>query len=98
MSRISQTLRRYLITAFWLRPTEMTTAELTAALGMNRRITAELTAAFGEFLRTCDERKFSLPADAAPQGAAGRALELVELAEAQRLRPPPASSTATPPA
>jgi len=84
LSQISQTLRRYLIATFWLHPGETTTAEFCAALARNERIGPELSATISEFLRRCDERKFSLAASPAAIGVVNRALELVEMAEAQR--------------
>ena len=84
LSHISQTLRRYLITVFWLHPGETTTAEFCAVLSANVQVGPELSGAVGEFLRACDERKFSPAASPAATGAASRALELVELAEVQR--------------
>ena len=84
LSQISQVLRRYLVTAFWLRPEEMTTAEFCATLTTHAKVGPELSAALGEFLRRCDERKFSPAANPAPSGAVNRALQLVELAEARR--------------
>lgn len=86
LSEISKALRRYLITAFWLRPEEMTTTEFCAALAAHKQIGPELSAALSEFLRGCDERKFSLAVNPPVTGAAGRALELVQLAEVRRAK------------
>jgi len=87
LSRISQTLRHYLINAFWLRPEETTTTEFCTGLRANDQIGLELADAIGEFLRQCDERKFSPAPSAVPFDAAQRALELVEHAEARRMKP-----------
>jgi hypothetical protein len=85
LSRISQILRNYFITAFWLRPEETTTTEFCAGLQANERVGPELAAAAGEFLRACDARKFSpLPASA-PLNATQHALKLVAQAEARRV-------------
>ena len=86
LSEISRVLRRYLVTIFWLRTEEMTTTELCAALAASQQIGPELSAALAEFLRNCDERKFAPASSPRVSGtAAGRALELVELAEARRV-------------
>ncbi len=81
---ISQTLRRYLITTFWLPSVETTTAEFCANLARNEQVGPELAGAVSEFLRACDERKFSPGHSVPPLDAARRALKLVELAEARR--------------
>ena len=104
LSRISQTLRRYLISAFWLQPDEATTAEFCTRLQESDRVGPELAAAIGNFLRQCDEQKFSPVHVTAPFKAAQRALELVELAEVRCMKlragaldcggPPPLSSNA----
>ena len=84
LSQISQVLRRYLVTAFWLHPGETTTAEFCVALTANTKVGPELSGAVSEFLRACDERKFSPGVFAPPLDAARRALKLVELTEAGR--------------
>ena len=84
LSLISQTLRRYLVATFWLHTGETTTSEFCAALAANAQVGPELSVALGEFLKQCDERKFS-PAVSPPLlGAAGRALSLVDQAETRR--------------
>lgn len=84
LSQISQTLRRHLIATFWLHPGETTTTEFCAALARSEKVGPELSAAVSEFLKHCDERKFSPGPGTAMFGAASRALELVDLAEARR--------------
>jgi hypothetical protein len=84
LSQVSQVVRRYLIIAFWLRPDEKTTTEFCAELQAHDQVGPELSAALGEFLRNCDERKFSPAASSAALGTVRRALELVELSEARR--------------
>ncbi len=86
LSEISKVLRRHLVATFWLRPEEMTTTEFCAALAAHEQIGPELSAALAEFLRGCDERKFSPAVNPPVSGAAGRALELVELAEVRRAK------------
>jgi hypothetical protein len=87
LRQISQSLRRYLINAFWLLPDEATTTEFCARLQSSERIGPELASALGEFLRQCDERKFSPAPAYAPLRAAQRALELVAQAELRRGEP-----------
>lgn len=84
LSQISQALRRYLITAFWLRPEEMTTTEFCATLKAHAKVGPELAGILSEFLRSCDERRFAPAGSPVPLGAAGRALQLVDQAEARR--------------
>jgi hypothetical protein len=84
LSSISQTLRRYLINAFWLQPGEATTTEFCARLQASQHVGPELAASLGGFLRQCDERKFS-PAPAPPLNAASRAMELLGDAESRRV-------------
>jgi hypothetical protein len=84
LSAVSKVLRNYLINKFWVRPEEMTTTEFCAALVANKDISAEISSKLVEFLRGCDERKFSPAANTTPLNAASRALALVEMAEAPR--------------
>lgn len=83
LSEISQTLRRYLSTAFEFSTDEMTTAEFSAALFANQKIGAEFAQTISNFLRECDDQKFSR-SNSASLNAANRALEIVELAEKRR--------------
>jgi hypothetical protein len=95
LSQISQVLRRYLINAFWLSPLEMTTHDFCMLVRGSEKIGPVLAGSVAEFLQTLDQRKFAPAAVRSPLGAAGRALELVELAEARRrtaLTPPPLPS------
>jgi hypothetical protein len=84
LSRVSQILRHYVAAAFELPPGELTTAEFCRAVGGHAPIGPELSAALSEFLRQCDQRKFSPPAPAPPLSAVAQALKLIELAEARR--------------
>ena len=84
LSRVSQVLRRYVAAAFELPPGELTTAEFCRATASHARIGPELSAALSEFLRQCDQRKFSPPAPAPPLSAVAQALQLIHLAEARR--------------
>lgn len=83
LSRTSQILRRYFVAAFRLPAGEYTTAEFCRMAGNCEAIGADLTVAAAEFLRECDERKFSV--SAAPlSGVVARALALVDRGEALR--------------
>jgi hypothetical protein len=103
LSRVSQVLRHYVATAFDLPPGELTTAEFCAAIAAHGPIGPELSTALSEFLRQCDQRKFSPPAPAPPFSAVAQALKLIDQAQtcrhalAQPARPPTASPSATPP-
>jgi hypothetical protein len=89
LSEISQILRRYICAAFEFSTNEMTTAEFSAALAESKKSGDELGQAISNFLRECDERKFSPANPKIPFGAAVRALEIVEFAEKRcnELRP-----------
>ncbi len=95
LSQVSQALRRYLINAFWLSPLEMTTHDFCILVGGSGKIGPVLASSVAEFLQTLDQRRFAPAAVRSPLGAVGRALELIELAEARRriaLPPPPLRS------
>lgn len=87
LGQISQALRHYLIATFWLHPGETTTAEFCATLATNAQVGLELSRVVGDFLRYCDERKFSPSHALPPISAASRALELIEMSEARRAQP-----------
>ena len=84
LSEVSQILRRYVIGAFELPPGEFTTAEFSAALAGNGKIGVELEQTISNFLRECDERKFSPTNPDMPVNAVNRALQIMNLAEQQR--------------
>ena len=84
LSRVSQILRHYVIAAFNLSPEELTTAEFCRTIAAQGQIGPELCAALGEFLRRCDQRKFSPPAPAPPLGVVAQAFKLIEQAQARR--------------
>lgn len=86
LSEASQILRRYVSAAFALPAGELTTTEFCAALAASEKAGAELAQSVSDFLRECDERKFSPANPSAPFNAANRALELVARAEAHRAR------------
>jgi hypothetical protein len=96
LGNAAQTLRRYLIAAFWLPAGETTTAEFCRTLQSNPHVGAELSRAGGEFLMRCDERKFSPAPSPAAIGAVQRALELIDMAEARRAQVPVAPLSSKP--
>jgi hypothetical protein len=96
LSQISQTLRRYLINTFWLSPKESTTRDFCQLLAAHERIGPVLAEGLGKFLRACDERKFAPATNSPPLGAAGRALELIEVLETARVTALKAAQTAKP--
>jgi hypothetical protein len=83
LSRVSQILHRYLKGAFDLPLVESNTTEFCAAIATHERVGPELAGAVADFLRRCDERKFS-PVPAPELGAVGQALKLVESGEERR--------------
>ena len=85
LSRVSQILRHYVAAAFDLPSGELTTAEVCRAIDGHASIGPELSAALSEFLRQCDQRKFSPPAPAPPFSAVAQALKLIDQAQARRL-------------
>ena len=83
LSRVSQIIHRYLKAAFDLPPVESTTSEFCAEIAGHERVGPELAGAIADFLRRCDERKFS-PAPVPELGAVAQALKLVESGEGRR--------------
>jgi hypothetical protein len=84
LSRVSQALRHYMVAAFEMPSEEMTTSEFCRIVASETRIGPELAKAFGDFLRRCDERKFTPPAPRPDLGAVVEALKLIEATEARR--------------
>jgi hypothetical protein len=100
LSEVSQILRSYVIAAFGLPAAEMTTAEFGNAIAAQENIGSELAQSISEFLRECDQRKFS-PARITPSfDGVACVRELVSRSEARRLRsaPVPGAATASNPA
>jgi hypothetical protein len=62
LSEVSQILRGYVIAVLGLPPAKMTTAEICEALASQEIIGAEAVQSISNFLRECDERKFSTAA------------------------------------
>ena len=85
LSRVSQILRHYVTAAFDLPPGELTTVEFCGAIATHSPIGPELSAALTQFLRECDQRKFSQSAPAPPLSAVAQALKLIDQAQTRRL-------------
>jgi hypothetical protein len=83
ISRISQVLKHYFAVAFELPPGEMTTTEFNRATSASEMVGHKLAADVSDFLRQCDERKFSRSAGV-QASACSRAFELVEAGEMRR--------------
>ena len=81
---VSRIFRRYLVFSFNLPPDELTTAELNRALQSLPSAEPALAAEIGDFLRRCDEDKFSPPALPPRCDVATRALTLLEKIETRR--------------
>jgi hypothetical protein len=81
LSEVLQALRRYVSAVFEFPPGERTTAEFCDELKRNEKITPQLTGEISDFLRACDERKFSPANSSAVLNAADRALEFIDLIE-----------------
>jgi hypothetical protein len=83
LSQVSQILRRYVAEAFGLPPGELTTTEFCSLIANHEKIGRDLASTISEFLRRCDERKFTPAPPAAPMTAAATALNLVEISQAR---------------
>jgi hypothetical protein len=84
LSRVSQILRRYFAAVFKLPPGEMTTTEFCGAITTDTRIGPALSVPLVEFLRGCDERKFSPAPKSSPTGnAVETALRFIWLGQAR---------------
>jgi hypothetical protein len=91
LSQVSQILRRYLRATFELPSEELTTTEFCRVMSSHEKVGVELAAKVSDFLRRCDERKFSaLPGE--PLNAVTVALELVALSEARRAQLQPTAT------
>jgi hypothetical protein len=83
LSQVSQVLRHYVIEAFGLPPGEQTTMEFCRLIATHEGLGPELSGAISEFLRRCDDRKFTPSPPAEPMGAAATALKFIDTAEAR---------------
>lgn len=94
---VSRIVRRYVIIVSSLPPGEMTSTELRVALASRLEVPSELAGAIGDFLRQCDERKFSAAPPPSSIVAVDAALDLVEKFErARREKTVEASSQSQP--
>lgn len=59
LTRVSRTVREYITSAFSMPPGETTTTEFLAQIRQQPDLGEDLAARLPEFLRACDERKFS---------------------------------------
>jgi hypothetical protein len=84
LSQASRAVRRYFATAFELSANELTTTELCRAVETSDKFSPELAAKVTDFLRRCDELKFSPASSPEKFGATERGLELVQLGETRR--------------
>jgi hypothetical protein len=87
--RVSRILRRHIAIAFDLPPDELTTGEFARALQSSGKATPEIADAIVQFLRQCDERKFSASPPASQKSVIDAALELFEKVEQSRAPAPP---------
>jgi len=85
LSQVSRILREYFRSAFDLPREELTMTEFCRVLSVHEGVGTELAATVSEFLRRCDERKFSTQSSA-PLNAAMRALELLSAGETRRAK------------
>ena len=83
ISQISQVLKRYVTGAFELSTSEMTTTEFSQTIAGSDKIGNELAVRIGDFLRACDEQKFS-PVTQTQTAACSRAWELFQAGETRR--------------
>lgn len=81
LSEISRVLRRYAAETFDFPPGEFTTGEFCRCLERSEQVPPQLARIHSDFLRACDERKFSPAVSSTPLHAADRALEIVALTE-----------------
>jgi hypothetical protein len=93
LSEVSQVLRHYISAVFGFSPGELTTAELCRELGRSEKLTPQLTRKISDFLRACDERKFSSSVSSEPLNAAARALQFVVVIDEEARRQDDARAT-----
>jgi hypothetical protein len=84
LSRISRTVREYVTAAFELPREETTTTEFVALVRRQSALGATLVSQLPEFLRACDERKFSPQPPPGDFDAVNLARELIQVGEARR--------------
>jgi len=85
LSNVSRVTRSYLSRVFQLPATELTTTEFCELLAKEERVGLTLASTAQNFLKHCDELKFSSAPPPGPFDAVAESLKLVEQGEA-RLR------------
>lgn len=83
LSELSRVLRGYLAEVFRLPRQEMTTTEFCRSLQAEPKAGNELAESTADFLRQCDERKFSPRPPLTALNAAAETLRLIELGESR---------------
>ena len=81
LSEVSQALRHYVGAVLGFPAGELTTGEFRQELERSEKITPQLKNDIFDFLRACDERKFSPTVSAPALNAAGRALQFIAVIE-----------------
>jgi len=84
LSRVSRTVRDYLTAAFDMPREETTTTEFVERVRHLPALGEGIAAKVPEFLRACDERKFSAQPPPGEFNAVARARELIEAGELRR--------------
>lgn len=86
LSRVSQTVRRYVSTVFEISPGELTTTDLVRGMAGRDDIGPALAARISEFLQQCDQRKFApqISSNSPAMGAVDLAENLIESTEVRR--------------
>jgi hypothetical protein len=84
LSEVSQILKRYMGAVFAFPAGEMTTTEFSAALATDAKAGPQVAEAVTNFLRSCDEAKFTAKVTNPPLDVVNRALEIVASIENER--------------
>lgn len=77
LGEVTRALRRYIGAVFEFPSGEYTTAEFCRELERSEKLTPEMSREICDFLRSCDERKFSPAISSAPLNAADRANKFI---------------------
>jgi hypothetical protein len=93
LSEISRALRRYVGAVLGFPAGELTTGEFRHELECSEKITPPLKNDIFDFLRVCDERKFSPTVSAPALNAAGRAQQFIAVIEEEIRKQETASAT-----
>jgi hypothetical protein len=84
LSRVSQIVRGYFISAYGLQAGELTTAEFCRAIEGSNEVGSDLVSRLKAFLGRCDERKFAATRPQPQLGAVDEARKLIYDAALQR--------------